>query len=89
MHGKNSNMRASSLERNVSQFDVHSQGSKLARKFEARVEIGEKRNFFDALMTRSRNCISRLNGPAGKFTRIHRNSRRIIISFRTNFRDRL
>lgn len=82
MHSKNSNMRASSLERNV-----YSQGSKL--KFEARVEIGEKRNFFDALMTRSRNCIPRLNGPEGKFTRIHRNSRRIIISFRTNFRDRL
>lgn len=84
MHGKNSNMRTSSLERNV-----YSQGSKLARKFEARVEIGEKRNFFDALMTRLRNCIPRLNGPEGKFTRIHRNSRRIIISFRTNFRDRL
>lgn len=82
MYRKNSNMRASSLERNV-----YSQGSKLARKFEARV--GEKRNFFDALMTRLRNCIPRLNGPEGKFTRIHRNSRRIIISFRTNFRDRL
>lgn len=63
MYRKNSNMRASSLERNV-----YSQGSKLARKFEARVEIGEKRNFFDALMTRLRNCISRLNGPEGKFT---------------------